>query len=89
VKTFAGIWGFERTLFYSRSLLVIFAVLTLVGFLLNLFSGSTTFAMIISAASSGWLIAQINKDSSEMIYAFWLEGTMIDQFFWIFLLSLL
>jgi hypothetical protein len=45
--------------------------------------------MIISAASSGWLIAQINKDSSEMIYAFWLEGTMIDQFFWIFLLSLL
>jgi hypothetical protein len=53
------------------------------------FPGSTAIAMIISAASSGWLIAQINEASSEMIYAFWLEGTMIDQFFWIFLLSLL
>ncbi len=89
VKTFAGIWGFEKSLFYCRALLVIFAILALIGFQLNLFSGSTTLAMIISAASSGWLIAQINKDSSEMIYAFWLEGTMIDQLFWIFLLSLL
>jgi hypothetical protein len=45
--------------------------------------------MIISAASTGWLIAQINEKSGEMIFAFWLEGTMIDQVFWIFLLSLL
>jgi 4-hydroxybenzoate polyprenyltransferase len=89
VKTFAGIWGFERTLLYCRALLVIFAVLALIGFQLNLFSGPTTLAMIISAASSGWLIAQINEQSTEMIYGFWLEGTMIDQFFWIFLLSLI
>lgn len=89
VKTFAGIWGFEKTLFYCRILLVIFAAAAVLGFQLNLISGSTTLAMIVSAASSGWLLAQINEKSDEMIYAFWLEGTMIDQFFWIFLLSLL
>jgi 4-hydroxybenzoate polyprenyltransferase len=89
VKTFAGSWGFEKTLFYCRILLVIFAAAAVLGFQLNLISGSTTLAMIVSAASTGWLIAQIDEQSSEMIYAFWLEGTMIDQFFWIFLLSLL
>lgn len=89
VKTFAGIWGFEKTLFYCRILLVIFAAAAVLGFQFNLISGSTTLAMIVSAASTGWLIAQIDEQSSEMIYAFWLEGTMIDQFFWIFLLSLL
>jgi 4-hydroxybenzoate polyprenyltransferase len=89
VKTFAGTWGFEKTLFYCRILLVIFAAAAVLGFQLNLISGSTTSAMIVSAASTGWLIAQINEQSGEMIYAFWLEGTMIDQFFWIFLFSLL
>ena len=89
VKTFAGTWGFEKTLFYCRILLVVFAIIALVGFQLTLISGATCLAMIVSAASTGWLIAQINEQSGEMIYAFWLEGTMIDQFFWIFLLSLL
>ena len=89
VKTFAGMWGFEKTLFYCRVLLVIFAAVAVLGFRLNLISGSTTLAMIVSAASTGWLIARINEQSDEMIYAFWLEGTMIDQFFWIFLFSLL
>lgn len=89
VKTFAGIWGFEKTLFYCRVLMVIFAVVALIGFQLTLISGSTCFAMIVSAASTGWVISQIDEQSGEMIYAFWLEGTMIDQFFWIFLLSLL
>lgn len=89
VKTFAGIWGFEKTLFNCRVLMVIFAVVALIGFQLTLISGSTCFAMIVSAASTGWVISQIDEQSGEMIYAFWLEGTMIDQFFWIFLLSLL
>ena len=89
VKTFAGIWGFEKTLFYCRVLMVIFAVVALIGFQLTLISGSTCFAMIVSAASTGWVISQIDEQSGEMIYAFWLEGTMIDQFFWIFLLSFL
>ena len=89
VKTFAGIWGFEKTLFYCRTLLVIFAMIALVGFQLTFISGATCLAMIVSAASTGWLIAQINEQSGEMIYAFWLEGTMIDQCFWIFLLSLI
>ncbi len=89
VKTFAGSWGFEKTLFYCRVLLVIFAVVALIGFQFTLTSGATCLAMITSAASTGWLIAQINEQSGEMIFAFWLEGTMIDQVFWIFLLSLL
>lgn len=89
VKTFAIIWGFERTLYYSRMMLVIFAVLAVVGFQLSLISGAVCLSMIISAASTGWLIAQINEQSGEMVYSFWLEGTMIDQFFWIFLLSLI
>lgn len=89
VKTFAGIWGFAKTIFYCRILLVVFAMIALVGYQLTLVSGATCLAMIVSAAFTGWLIAQINVNSGEMIYAFWLEGTMIDQFFWIFLLSLL
>jgi 4-hydroxybenzoate polyprenyltransferase len=87
VKTFAASWGFHKTRFICRALLAAFALFAVAGFQLSFISGSTAIAMIISAASSGWLIAQINEASSEMIYAFWLEGTMIDQLFWIFLLS--
>lgn len=89
VKTFARIWGFNKTVFVCRILLVIFAAGAVLGFQFNLISGATTLAMIFSAASSGWLIAQINEQSSEMMYAFGLDGTMFDQFFWIFLLSVL
>ncbi len=87
VKTFAASWGFHKTRFICRALLAAFALLAVAGFQFSFISGSTAIAMIISAASSGWLIAQINEDSGEMMYAFWLEGTMIDQLFWIFLLS--
>lgn len=87
VKTFAANWGFHKTRFICRALLAAFALLAVAGFQLSFINSLTAIAMIISAASSGWLIAQIDEDSGEMMYAFWLEGSMIDQWFWVFLLS--
>lgn len=85
VRTYAVWLGLERTLTLSRSLLVAFAAIAVMAYWNAWIGPGQAGALIYSAASTGWLIAKIDEEAPEWMYAFWLEGTMLDQWFWLYL----
>lgn len=87
VRTYAVWLGLERTLTLSRSLLVAFAAIAVMAYWFAVIGPGQAGALIFSAASTGWLIAKIDEDAPEWVYAFWLEGTMLDQWFWLYVLG--
>lgn len=88
VITLAGMLGVERTLVLSRSLLVAFALSAVAAYWFTLIGPGQAGALIFSAASTGWLIAKIDEEAPEWVFAFWLEGTMLDQWFWLYVFGL-
>lgn len=87
VKTFASLWGIPKLKLISRSLLVLTTVLGFVSFQLGFYSISHSVALLINCASTGYLISQADEGLDEWFYAGWLDGAMLDQFFWILLLG--
>ncbi len=88
VVTMASMLGTARTLVLSRSLLAVFALMAVAAYWLAFIGPGHAGALIFSAASTGWLIAKIDEDAPEWVYAFWLEGTMIDQWFWLYVFGI-
>jgi 4-hydroxybenzoate polyprenyltransferase len=87
VKTFAGVLGVNRAKQFSNLLLILVATISISAFLLKFYSVGNAAGMMISSLSTSFLINRIQEDSDEWIYAGYLDGTMVDQLFWIWLLS--
>jgi len=87
VKTFAGVLGVNRAKQLSSLLLIIVAAISISAYLLKFYSTGNAAGMMISSLSTSFLISRIQEDSDEWMYAGYLDGTMVDQLFWIWLLS--
>lgn len=83
IKTLATRLGAERSIRISHVLLVLSAIVCWVGFQMQIWNGSIALALAVSSASTAVLLARIKPDSDEMTFSFWLEGSMVDQLFWI------
>jgi len=86
VLTLASFLGVDRCLWWSRLLLALFAALAVGAYLFHWMSAGAALASVISAASTGWMIARIDEDAPEWVYAFWLDGALLDQCFWMYLM---
>jgi len=87
VKTFAGVLGVNKAKQLSNLLLILVAAICISAYLFNFYSSGNAASMIISSLFTSILIGRIQEDSDEWMYAGFLDGTMVDQFFWIWLLS--
>lgn len=83
IKTLATRLGAERSIQTSHLLLVLSAIVCWMGFQMQIWNGSIALALAVSSASTAILLARIKPDSDEMIFSFWLEGSMLDQLFWV------
>jgi len=88
VVTFASRFGVNGIKSGARLLLVFIAAAGLCGYLAGWYSPGQGLGLVISAASTGWLISRMREDSDEWYYAGFLDGTMVDQLFWIFVMGL-
>jgi 4-hydroxybenzoate polyprenyltransferase len=87
VKTFAGILGPDRAKQLSNFLLVMVATISVAAYFFHFYSLGNAAGMIVSTLSTSLLVKRIHEDSDEWMYVGFLDGTMADQFFWIWLLS--
>ncbi len=87
LKTFASWLGISKLKTLSRSILVFNAAIALLSFQLDYYTGGQTLALIISCSSTGLLISKAEINAPEMYYPGWLDGTMVDQLFWILFLG--
>jgi 4-hydroxybenzoate polyprenyltransferase len=83
IKTLATALGTERSIRISHLLLVLSAIVCWMGFQMQIWNGSIALALAVSSASTAILLARIKPDSDEMTFSFWLEGSMLDQLFWV------
>ena len=83
IKTLATSLGAERSIRISHLLLVLSAIVCWMGFQMQIWNGSIALALAVSSASTAILLARIKPDSDEMTFSFWLEGSMLDQLFWV------
>jgi 4-hydroxybenzoate polyprenyltransferase len=83
IKTLATALGAERSIRISHLLLVLSAIVCWMGFQMQIWNGSIALALAVSSASTAILLARIKPDSDEMTFSFWLEGSMLDQLFWV------
>jgi 4-hydroxybenzoate polyprenyltransferase len=83
IKTLATRLGAERSIRLSHLLLVLSAIVCWTGFQMQLWNGPIALALAVSSASTAVLLARINPNSDEMTFSFWLEGSMLDQLFWV------
>lgn len=89
VKTFANTLGVEHAKKISLLCLALFALLAMLSFQLGDYRLVEMNALVLSAIFSGLLIQMANEHQSEWFFVFLLEGTMIDQLFWLAVLSYL
>jgi len=82
VRTFAALLGVEGIKNFSRVLLVLVALTALYCYKQGYYLPGHTLAMIISCASTSWLISKADENSNEYFYSGWLDGTLMDQYFW-------
>jgi 4-hydroxybenzoate polyprenyltransferase len=82
VRTFAALLGVEGIKNFSRLLLVIITLIALYCYQQGYYLPGQTLAMIVSCASTSWLISKADENSSEFYYSGWLDGTLMDQYFW-------
>ena len=87
IKTIATALGAERSIQISHVLLVLSALVCWMGFQLQIWNGSLALSLAVSSASTAILLTRIKPHSDEMTFSFWLEGSMLDQLFWIQLFS--
>jgi 4-hydroxybenzoate polyprenyltransferase len=87
VATFANAFGVEVAKNWSVLLLGFFAVLVMLSFLKGDYQLVEMNALVISAFFTGVMIKAADEHQPEWFFSFLLEGTMIDQLFWLALLS--
>jgi 4-hydroxybenzoate polyprenyltransferase len=85
VKTFASVLGVNRLKNLSHLLLIATLLVVYTGMQQGLYSMYHAAGMLVSIVGTGWLISRVNETSSEFYYTALLDGTMIDQLFWIWL----
>ncbi|MFN5372246.1 MAG: UbiA family prenyltransferase [Bacteroidia bacterium] len=83
IKTLATRLGAERSIRLSHLLLVLSAIVCWTGFQMQLWNGAIALALAVSSASTAILLARIKPNSDEMTFSFWIEGSMLDQLFWV------
>ncbi|MFN4122633.1 MAG: hypothetical protein ACK4GL_04930 [Flavobacteriales bacterium] len=89
VKTFANQMGVEHAKKISLLCLALFALLTMLSFQIGDYLLVEMNALVLSAIFTGLLIQMANEHQPEWFFVFLLEGTMIDQLFWLAVLSYL
>jgi 4-hydroxybenzoate polyprenyltransferase len=89
VETFASRLGVEGVKQLSQILLMLVAIAGLAGYFMQWYSGGAGLGLIASAAGTGWLISGLDEQSDEWFYVGLLDGTMVDQLFWVWLLGLI
>jgi 4-hydroxybenzoate polyprenyltransferase len=89
VKTFASGLGIDGVKQLSRALLILVAFAGFAGYFMNWYSGGEGLGLVASAAGTGWLISGVDEQSDEWFYVGLLDGTMVDQLFWVWFLGLI
>lgn len=89
LTTFASTLGVQGVKKLSSILLVTSAALAMLSAFAGIYMHGHAGAIILSCLVTGMLISRLDEDSSEWMYAGFLEGTMLDQFIWILLLGAL
>ena len=89
VVTFASQLGILGLKMASRIMIVGVAVCGVFGYLLEFYAAGHVLGLIISAASTGWLISRGDENSDEWYYVGWLDGSMVDQLFWVWLMGVI
>lgn len=77
INTVPMLFGIERSKQIGLLFLLIFAGISFWQYKFNI---SSSFALLLSALISGWIINYCNEDSDEYYYSFLVEGTMLIQF---------
>lgn len=77
INTVPMLFGIERSKQIGLLFLLIFACISFWQYKFNI---SSSFALLLSALISGWIINYCNEDSDEYYYSFLVEGTMLIQF---------
>ena len=85
--TFAGSLGVPGVNRLSAFLLTLVALLAVIAAMGGVYSYPAAGGMVLSCLFTGALALVIDEQSSEWMYAGFLDGTMIDQLFWIALFS--
>ncbi len=82
VRTFASLLGVVGIKNLSRILLVIVTLIALYCYIRGYYFPGHALAIIVSCASTSWLISKADENSNEYFYSGWLDGTLMDQYFW-------
>ena len=83
IKTIATLLGVEGIKKLSKTLLVFGTLIALYCYHLGYYLPGHTLALIVSCASTSWLISKADERSNEYYFSGWLDGTLMDQYFWI------
>ena len=87
LSTFASKWGLTGTKRAANVLLVLSALIAWTAWQAGVWDGPQAAALAISSASSAFMLARLDANSSDTYYSFWLESCMLDQFFWLQMLA--
>jgi 4-hydroxybenzoate polyprenyltransferase len=87
IRTLATALGAKSSLRVSHGLLIVSAIVCWMAYQMHFFSGSTAIGLAVSAASTAAMLTYIKPDSDEMMFSFWLEGSLLDQLFWVQMFS--
>lgn len=88
VITAAGSLGLNRLKRLCHLLLSAMLLVVLAGILMNLYQPAPATGMLISVLGTGWLINKLELNNSEFYFTVLLDGTLIDQLFWVWLMGL-
>jgi 4-hydroxybenzoate polyprenyltransferase len=89
VKTFANQMGIAQARKISLLSLALFALLCMLSFQIGYYTLVQMNALVLSALFTGFMVGMANEQQPENFFAFFLEGTMIDQLFWLVVLQYL
>jgi len=87
LKTFASLLGVNRLKQLSHVLLLGMLLTVFYAMANGIYQPRHSIGLLLSALGTGWLINRLSLENSESYYAFFLDGTMVDQLFWIWLLG--
>jgi len=88
VITWASRFGVNRIHTISSFLILLAVLCAFIAWHTGFYSPSVLFGMLVSGLYCTWLIHQTKPESSEWMFAFWLDGTMPDLLFWVWLMGL-
>lgn len=83
LKTFATSLGVDGIKKLSQILLIVGTFIALYCYHKGYYFPGHTLALIVSCASTSWLISKVDEQSTEYYFSGWLDGSLLDQYFWI------